>query len=55
MHLQLFLITKKKVIGEHVFTGRCRVVEESTRVWIRLEDRVSGELFAESPLDESGK
>jgi hypothetical protein len=39
--------------GEHVFTGRCRVVEESTRVWIRLEDRVSGELFAESPLDES--
>lgn len=44
------------VTGEHLFTGRCRVVEEEGgQVWIRLEDRLSGELFAESSLDESGK
>lgn len=42
--------------GEHLFTGRCRVVEEEEgQVWIRLEDRLSGELFAESSLDESGR
>ncbi|GJQ11765.1 hypothetical protein GpartN1_g3556.t1 [Galdieria partita] len=41
--------------GEHLFTGRCRVMEEGEgQVWIRLEDRVSGELFAESPYHESG-
>ncbi|GJD10786.1 Uncharacterized protein Gasu2_49560 [Galdieria sulphuraria] len=40
--------------GEHLFTGRCRVVEEGGQVWIRLEDRISGQLFAESPFHESG-
>eukprot|EP00871_Galdieria_phlegrea_P003884 jgi/Galph1/4497/GphlegSOOS_G3169.1 len=40
--------------GQHLFTGRCRVVVEDDRCFVRLEDRISGELFAESPVEESG-
>ena len=40
---------------KHLWKGRMRVMERSESCEIRLEDADSGELFASSPYDVSGR
>ena len=40
---------------KHLWQGRLRIIEHSEMCNIRLEDADSGDLFAESPYDVSGR